>query len=250
MEIKNGEQHADAAALTLNVGNTPPVAKIGVLKKHIYRWPFLIKTDSTIDLTGAAVDNEDKTLNYKVASSTWLNGDYTLSGPKLTIKNFSVSKGSFTIEAYDSHGAYCTFEVLVTSTNIGLLAMIFLLIGAALFVAILLIVLKFALSRAFMGSVTAENIETGKTGTPVKSRGRLKLSAFQIGQTGFRYDCYFQATGKNYIYFVSKKPFYSDSIIGKSKKLKIESGNDVKIYSDKDQSKGIYVRFESMLRQY
>ena len=247
VSIENDEQHTAASTFALNVGNTPPVAKIAVLNKHIIRWPFLIKTDSTINLSGAAKDNEDATLKYKVVSSTWLSKDYTLDGSKLTINRFSVSKGSFTIQAYDSQGAYCTFKVKVTSTDIGVLAMIFLLIGAALILAIMLILLKISLGKAFMGTVTAENIDTGQVGTPVKNRGRLKLSAFQIGQTGLRVESYFQATGKNYIYFISKKPFLSDSVVGKTKKLKIESGSDVKIFSDEDRSKGIYVRFESML---
>ena len=62
-------------------------------------------------------------------SSSWLEDDYTLEGSQLTINNFSVSRGSFTIQAYDSQGAYCTFEVKVTSTNIGILALILMLGG-------------------------------------------------------------------------------------------------------------------------
>ena len=98
-----------------------------------------------------------------------------------------------------------------------------------------------------MGSITAENIETGAIGTPMKNRGQLKLSAFQIGNTGFDQKSYFQATGKNYVYFVAKKPFTSDSAYGKVKKLKIEASQDVIIYSDADQTRGMKVRFESML---
>lgn len=244
---EDSEQHASSDPLALNVGNTPPVARISVLKKHIYRWPFLLRTDSTIDLSGAAKDNEDTALRYKIVSSTWMNQDYTLNGSKLTINHFSVSDGSFTVQAYDSQGAYCTFEVVVTSTNVGVLAMIILLAGAVLLLAAMLILLKISLGRPFMGKVTAENLETGQSSAYTKSRGRLHLSAFQIGQTGLRGNCYFQATGKNYIYFISKKSYLSDGAVGKVKKVKIISGSDVRIYSDEDRSRGILIRFESML---
>ena len=247
ISISNNEIYSNSEKFDLNVGNTPPVAKNEVLKKHINIWPFLIETDSTIDLTEAATDAEDSTLNYKIVSSTWLEDDYSLEGSNITINNFSVSKGSFKVEAYDSQGACCSFDVKVTSTNIGLLAMILMLIGGLIALAVILLVAHKNKLYAFMGSITAENLETGATGTPMKNRGQLKLLAFQIGNTGFDQKSYFQATGKNYVYFVAKKPFTSDSAYGKVKKLKIEASQDVMIYSDADQTRGMKVRFESML---
>ena len=81
----------------------------------------------------------------------------------------------------------------------------------------------------------------------MKNRGRIKLLSFQIGQTGFHNKCYFQATGKNYVYFVSKKAVTTDSTYGKTKKVKIDSSMDIKIFSDEEQMRGISVRFESLL---
>lgn len=248
ISVSNGELSAEAETLTVNVGNTAPIANTELLKTHINRWPFLLKTNSTIDLSEAATDAEDQTLNYRVVSSTWMEDDYTLEGANLTIDNFSVSKGSFTVAAYDSQGAYCTFDVKVTSTNIGLLAMILMMI-AALILLITLPAIKWINDhRAFMGDITVQNLETGEVSPPtVKSRGRIKLTAFRIGRTGFNKKCYFQATGKKYIYFISKKPVASDSTYKKLKKIKIDSSLDVKIFSDAEQTKGISVRFESML---
>lgn len=247
ISVSNSELYANADRITLNVGNTPPIVKSEVLKKHINIWPFILKTNSTIDLSEAATDAEDSVLNYKIVSSTWFDEDYTLDGSNLTIDNFSVSKGSFNVQAYDSQGAYCTFDVKVTSTNIGILAMIMLIIGVLLTLIIIFVLFKIATGKAFMGSITVENIETGAIGTPMKNRGRLKLSAFQIGNTGLDQNSYFQATGKNFVYFVSKKPFTSDSAFGKIKKLKIDTSQDIRIFSDSEQMKGISVRFESML---
>ena len=102
--------------------------------------------------------------------------------------------------------------------------------------------------RSFMGNITAENIESGQSNSMPKSRGRLKLRMFQIGQTGLHPGCYFQATGKNYIWFISKKPVYSDYAAGKTKKIRLESGMDVRICTDQDLTHGVIVRFDSFVR--
>lgn len=248
INVESDELFAPGGEFTINVGNTPPVANVETLEKHINIWPFLIETDSTIDLSSAAKDAEDAQLNYKVASSTWLEDDYTLEGNKLTIDNFSVSKGSFEVQAYDSQGAYCTFNVKVTSTNIGILALILLLGGGLLVLLAILFKLWWDYGRSFMGNITAENIESGQSNSMPKSRGRLKLRMFQIGQTGLHPGCYFQATGKNYIWFISKKPVYSDYAAGKTKKIRLESGMDVRICTDQDLTHGVIVRFDSFVR--
>lgn len=79
----------------------------------------------------------------------------------------------------------------------------------------------------------------------MQSRGKIKLSAFQIGDTGFDKNAYFQATGKDYVYFISKKPVSTDSMLNKSKKVKIENNLSTRIYSDDDHTKGIEVKFIS-----
>lgn len=249
LRVENEGQVTSGGQFTLNVGNTPPAANVEVLEKHINIWPFLIPTDSTIDLSEAASDAEDASLNYQVESSSWLEDDYTLEGSQLTINNFSVSRGSFTIQAYDSQGAYCTFEVKVTSTNIGILALILMLGGGLLVLIILLILLRIALGKAFMGSITAENLETRQESTITKNRGRVKITMFQIGATGLHKKSYFQATGKSYIYFVSKKPVYADNIVGKAKKIRLNNGEDVYIYVDAEHTRGIRVRFDSVLQE-
>lgn len=246
VSVEGSEVYANAEELTFNVGNTPPTVIEDTIKKHINIWPFLIKTDSTIDLSKAAKDNEDDTLNYKIVSSTWNNEDYTIDGNNLTIDSFkNVSKGSFEIQAYDSQGAFCTFNVKITSTNIGILAMILMIAGILIAVITLVVIAKILNGKAFMGEVTSTNLQTYQSNKPTKSRGKLKLSAFQIGDTGFDKNAYFQATGKDYVYFISKKPISTDSMLSKSKKIKIENNLLTRIYSDDDHTKGIEVKFIS-----
>lgn len=246
ISVEGSEVFADAEELIFNVGNTAPVVVEDTIKKHINIWPFLIKTDSTIDLSKAAKDNEDKSLNYKIVSSTWDEKDYKLDGNLLTINSFKdVSKGSFEIQAYDSQGAFCTFNVKITSTNIGVLAMILIILGI-LIAAIAIIVVGIILgNKAFMGEVSVSNIQTRQSYKLVKSRGKIKLSAFQIGNIEFDKNAHFQATGKDYIYFISKKPVSTDSVLGKSKKIKIESNLTTRIYFDDEHIKGIEVNFRS-----
>lgn len=247
VSVETEELYAESEVFALNVGNTPPVAAADVIKRHINRWPFLIKTDSTIDLSETAKDAEDDKMQYKVASSTWLEDDYCLNGDKLTIEKFSVSKGSFTIEAYDSKGAYCTYEIAVTSTNIGLWAVILILVGILLTLAIMGLYTYKCLLLSFMGAFTIENIATGETATMQKGRGRLRLSSFQVGNTKLDRKSYFQATGKNYVYYVSPKAVYADNAFKKTKKVKISNSMDVRISTTSDYENGIIVRFESML---
>lgn len=248
VSVENEELFAETETMTFNVGNTPPITVTDVIKKHVNIWPFLIKTDASIDLSGAAKDTEDASLNYRVRSSTWLDEDYTLDGSTLTIDHFSVSKGSFSIEAYDSLGAYCTFEVQVTSTNIGLLAAI-LIFGGGLLALAIIVFLAWRLSqKLFMGQFEVENLAPPyQSAVRQKNRGKLRLRSLQIGPTGFDKDAHFQATGKNFVYFVSKKPVYNDYTGTKAKKIRIESSTDIKISPTEDYQAGIRVRFESML---
>ncbi len=248
LSVENAELYDESERFTLNVGNTPPKAVKDVIKKHINIWPFLIKTNATVSLDGAARDAEDATLQYRIKSSSWLDEDYTLDGSDLTIRNFSVSKGSFEVEAYDSMGAFCTFTVRVTSTNIGVLAAILIFGGGLLVVIILLLVARSRIVRLFMGTFEVENLAPPHDCTTrQKNRGQLKISSLQIGQTGLGKDAHFQATGKNYVIFKSKKPVYNDYTGMRAKKFRIESSMDVRISPTEDYAQGIRVRFESML---
>ena len=220
--VSSDEIHSESKTFSLNIGNQPPVAKSDEIRKHINIWPFLIKTNSSIDLSEMASDTEDEQLGYRINSSTWLEDDYTIDGSVITIDNFSVNKGSFEVQAYDSQGAYCTFNVKVTSTNIGVVAMILLCIGVVA-VAIALGVLTYLkLNRKFLGEINVQSMQTNNDRTIQKRRGQIKLSTFGLGNMGFDQSSHFQATGKNYVLFVSKTPF-NCGVYNNVKKAKISS---------------------------
>lgn len=244
--VEGSDVFANANEITLNVGNTAPTVSQDTIKKHINIYPFLIKTNSTIDLTSVAKDNEDKDLQYKVVSSTWNNKDYTLENGQLTINSFKdVSKGSFEVQAIDSQGAYVPFNVKITSTNIGVLAMILIIVSIVLAVAIILLVLNYKRLLTFMGDVTVSSVKDYSSDKVQKNRGQIKLSSFNVNIGGLDSNSYFQASGKNYITYVSKKPFYTNMSPKKEKKIQIKSQQDVYIYSDAEQQNGIEVRFDS-----
>ena len=244
--VEGSDVFANANEITLNVGNTAPTVSQDTIKKHINIYPFLIKTNSTIDLTSVAKDNEDKDLQYKVVSSTWNDKDYTLENGQLTINSFKdVSKGSFEVQAIDSQGAYVPFNVKITSTNIGVLAMILIIVAIVLAVAIILLVLNYKRLLTFMGDVTVSSVKDYSSDKVQKNRGQIKLSSFNVNIGGLDSNSYFQASGKNYITYVSKKPFYTNMSPKKEKKIQIKSQQDVYIYSDAEQQNGIEVRFDS-----
>lgn len=250
VKVDGGKVQLESEKVAINVGNSTPTSKEKVINKHFNLWPFLIKTDGLIDLSGNVVDKEDSKLTYKIQSSSWLEDEYELKGDKLKIKEFSVSKGTFKINAYDSQGAFCTFEVKVTTTNIGLIAMILIIVGIIIGLIVFGITTYILTHKKFMGTVTVQNINGVGEGSITKNRGRIKLTAFQIGNTGLNNKSYFQATGKNYIYFISKDKVMADGMYGKNKKIKIESSIDKRIYIDEEQTKGIVVTFESYLNNY
>lgn len=247
VSVKSPEVDASAPKITFNIENTPPVPVDDVIKKHVNIWPFLIKTDSTIDLSNAAKDNEDDTLVYKVVSSTWSEEDYTLDGDNLTIDSFkNFSKGSFEIQACDTQGAFCTFNVKVTSTNIGILAMILMLAGIIILVTTLILITRKNKIVPFMGEITVSYPKNHLEQTSSKTRGQIKLSDFGIGETKFNAGAYFQATGQKYIYFISKKSsVYSTISVNETKKIKIDSGTPIRIYPDVDRTEYIEVVFRT-----
>ncbi len=246
ISVESSEVYANAEELTFNVGNTAPQALQESIKKHINIFPFLIKTNSTIDLSSAAKDNEDENLQYKIVSSTWNEEDYTVDGSNLTIDSFkNVSKGSFEVQAFDTQGAYCTFNVKVTSTNIGVLAMILMIIGIIVAIATILIIANYKKMLPFLGKVKVSDINTSSGDEIEKRRGQIKLNNFNIPINSLGPKSYFQATGKDYIYYISKKPVWTDSMMKKTKKIKITSNFDVKIYSNAEKTQGIEVHFYS-----
>mgnify|MGYP004638040269 FL=1 len=243
--VSDGTVSASTESMTLDIGNTAPVAEKNPIEKHFYIWPFF-HNDCIVDLKEIAKDNEDSTLSYKIISSSWDPKDYSFSGNTIKIESFKdLSKGSFEIQAIDSQGAFCTVNVKITSTNVGIVALITILAGGLLALAIIGIITYRQFLAPFMGDIEVYNLSTRQISKQSKNRGRLKFGAFPIGNTGINPKSYFQATAKDYVYFVTKKPLYSDQLFKASKKIKIKNSETITLYTDQEHTNGIEVTFIS-----
>lgn len=235
--------------LSYTVGNAAPKAN-DPIQQTVYLWPFMDNT-ATIDLTPGASDSEDENLTYEVESSAFMPDEYEIDGSNLVMKSYSLSQGSFAIKAIDSDGAACTFNVQVTAVNVGLLTLIAIGVGVAVFLVVAGILLWIALNKRFYGPVYVRPFNNDDFSTYYeevkreKGRGRIKLSAF--GCETFGIDpkgSYFQASGKDFVTFVSKAPVYGGGAM--VKKVTVSgNGYEVTIASDQSARKGIIVRFES-----
>ena len=234
----------------VSIGNTSPyLAGEGTLTKKIYLLPF---TDhqTEIDLSGMAKDAEDAKLSYAVMSTAFLPEDYELTKDGvLTMKDYSVSKGSFTVNAYDSMGAYCSFTVKIVTVNVALWTLI--LIGAAALIVLIVfgILLWIALQKPFAGSCFAQSMVDGtysQWSEVRKSRGRIRLSSFGIPlPQGISGSAYLQASGKNYVTLVSKTPFFCRGQMVKEMRI---TSFDVEIRADQNSMDSMWIHFNGRMR--
>ena len=251
--VSNSEMTATSdETYEINVNNRPPVAPEETPSAHVNLWPFIGGT-AKLDLEGTATDPDNEKLEYTIESSAFNEDEYELDGTVLRVDGFSIPKGSFTIRATDPHGGYCTYDVLITSTNIGLIMAIAIVVGGLLVLVVLGVIVYKKKFIPFMGTITVEKYDDNSGGyiQPVSltpGRGSVQLESFVAG-TGFPKGCKFQAGGKDKnIYFRSKKPVYSNITAGPVKKIKIEgSGSEVRISPNQDMNKGITVTFKSIL---
>lgn len=251
--VSNGEMSASSdESYEMNVDNQVPVAPEETPSAHANLWPFIGGT-AELDLKGTATDPDNEELTFTIESSAFNDDEYELNGSVLKVDGFSIPKGSFTIRATDPHGGSCTYDVLITSTNICLVMAIAVVVGGLLVLIILGIIIYKKKFIPFMGTITVEKYDnnSGAYIQPVSltpGRGSVQLESFVAG-TGFPKGCKFQAGGKDKnVYFRSKKPVYSNITAGPVKKIKIEgSGSEVRISPNQDMDKGLTVTFKSIL---
>lgn len=250
VKATNGDME-DAAdeVFEINVNNLAPTPTEEELKAHANIWPF-IGGSACIDLSGAATDPEGQELIYSVDSSAFNADDYSLNGEKLTVTNFSVPKGSFTIRVTDPYGAYCTVDVIFTSTNIGLIMGILALVGIIVAIAAAILIIRAAMGKALIGTLSVMSYDKFRKSPPQvrdHGRGRIPLVQFSLDLSSFPTGCKFQCDGgKRQVWFISKKPVFSDNSIGATKKIRISGdGIEVRICADDKMEKGIIVVFKS-----
>lgn len=233
----------------INVDNLAPVLSERELAAHANIWPF-IGGSASIDLTGAAVDPEGEELTYSIESTAFSKDDYSFDGGKITVNKFSIPKGSFTVKATDLYGAYCIFDVRFTSTNIGLIMGILAFIGIIVVIVAVILGIRAAIGKALIGKLSVALYDKTRKYPPQVidyGRGRIPLAQFAIDLSTLPAGCKFQCDGgRRQVWFISKRPVYSDNIIGASKKIKISGdGIEVRICGDEKMEKGISVTFKS-----
>lgn len=233
----------------IGVNNSAPYAEGDELSAHANIWP-VVGGSATIDLAGAAQDPEGQEITYTVVSSAFNVEDYTLEDDKLTVTSFSIPKGSFEIKASDPYGAYCTFTVQFTSTNIGIIMAIVILVGILIALVIIILVIRAAMGQALIGSLSVAEYRTGRTGVPSvinHGRGRISLGIFLEDSTILPPGCKFQCSGKKgQVFFLSKQPVYADTMVEPNRKVRIPGDKvPVRISKSQDMEEGIVVIFES-----
>lgn len=238
--------------LTFDVGNSAPKPN-GDIEKTVKLWPFF-KNTVDIDLTPGATDAQDKTLTYTIDSTAFNKDEYKLNGSKLTLTFgtvSSLSQGSFTIRATDSDGASCTFNVLVKTINIGLITAIAIIAGIVIAIIVVLLLLWIALNKRFYGTCYASEFDEENYSAQFaevsreRNRGRIKLFAFGINTHGLDpRSSYLQASGKDYVTLVLKKPAYAQGRMTKKVKI-MGDGYAVDIRQSPDAKQGINIRFVS-----
>lgn len=242
--IEGNGLSATSGKSEIYVGNTPPVVKEESITKTVNLWPF-VELDFSVDLAGNVTDSEDENLSFSIDSTSFLEESYELDGTVLSMKDFDISKGSFTVRATDSMGASVTFEVYMISRNIPLYVAIGLGIIIFLIVAITLLKLYLDRGRYFKGSISVDaEYADGTTVNEIRTKkcGRYKLSGFRLPpMKGFTFSkMYFQALNGKEVELRSKKGFRTNTTGKKMvKKLRIgfvteviyvdDSGNRLKI---------------------
>lgn len=227
--------------------NTPPVPVSDQVEASVKIWPF-VGGSYTLDMKTLATDAQDTILRYKIESSSFLQGtDYTVDADDvLHMEHFSLSKGAFTISATDSGGLSCQIEVVIKTINIGMMALIGMivlgLIGAAVFGGLVYA----AAQRPWRGQLTVRNLFNHVSSAPRGDfRGSIALKKFGIGNCGL--DGKFVATGHNHLEFVSKSPVRPmvNGILGDATKRVSLSSGTTTIYINENKQGGIAVEVKA-----
>lgn len=240
------EKTTQDSPITVSVGNDAPTASSDI-EESIVVWPF--NEEYEVAFNGLVTDTEDEKLFYRVVNSSFKNESYGLDSDKetLTISNlYDLPEGYFTVRATDSLGAYDEFDIKVKMIYVTYIALIVLGILLILLIIGLILFIRWLSRKKFMGKITVTNIQTNQSSTMQRNKGKIKLRSFDIGYVGIDGNAFFQATGKDYIYFVSlKKALGSSTDVRNTKKIKIYNRNETSIYASELKDTGITVFFDS-----
>ena len=200
---KSDQTTAWSDTIIQNVGNIPPEVVTDKIGRKVYDW-WVFPVECEVDISGAVKDTEDSELKYSIDSASFLEESYTLENGILKMNDFDMQKGSFTIRAEDSMGAYQNFEVYVEKVDVPF----YILISLGIVIVLILVVVDIYLYRIFLiyfkGSFSMEvQYENGGTAssTKIPVRGRWKLNRIGLrAPKNIQFKkIYIQATGKPFV---------------------------------------------------
>ena len=127
--------------------------------------------------------------------------------------------------------AISKYRLVITSINVGLVTMSVLAVIALIVLIIVGIIVYNNSIISFKGTIEVKTCvnDVEKSDRREGRRGNVKLSKFKVDDLGLRKNTRFQATGKDYIYFIIKPGLYMGN--RKIKKVKINGdGSELRLY--------------------
>jgi len=211
--------------------NTAPSVSEKIIKCKAYKIPFKKAESVQLNLSDFISDAQDDAskIRFDIGESTFNDGAATLSGSVVTFSEDS-SSGRLMLTATDSGNLSCSVPVVFRKYDVGLMTVISFAVIALIVAAILGIMLYIALNKRFSGTLTVESYVDGeyREDSVTKPRGKCYLSKFRIDNIGLNNSkSYFQATGKDFVWFCPNKKVMCYG--RESKKVKVHSDSGVRI---------------------
>lgn len=253
----------ESRELKIRVENHTPQAESGLISWNIRNWKFGEKTYS-YETAPMVSDVEDDNLQYEIVDANAekaLNGmeiDLTSDGclrltketePKRIFAEKLKQECVVRIRVKDTQGAYCEFDVNIHWYAVNyLLGRIAVVIIAAVLVLIPVLFWR-SRHKKFNGEMTVRSFddykgEYGVLKTISEGRGRVALHLYLQDGCGVNLQkIWLQATGKNYVYLISAKKYYSTDGTKKKKKFRLYDGEEFTVSNAENLMSGIKVTY-------
>ena len=236
-----GDLEFSTGNVTLNFGNTSPVANPADLDVKKVIWPFFGRSYST-NVSSFFSDTQDSTLSYSVVSSQLVQDSFTFDGQtgQLDVNLGASRSGTLVIQATDSQGATAQMNL-----NFRITDLTYWISGTLLIILLVIAVIAASAVAAVMnipwhGELTVRNLSTGIDKVHADFRGTLPLKKLNLGKCTV--DGKFKSVGRNNLMFVSKKEVYTSKTTSTkaAKKVTLTSGT-TSIYHDEAKTSGITI---------
>ena len=232
----------------VSVMNSAPISTTSTIEIKEKVWPF---TQPRVENVGQYVtDVEDAVLTYTVSASDFTAQDAYLDQDNLVLNISSCGDGALVITATDSGGKSVSISVEVETTNMVKLLLL-IIIPLIVLILVIIIVVKVADGRkAIRGSIQIRPYGESYMPADVQEgdRGKMYIGRYwnfseNVGIDVGR-DYFFHGKKEDHIFLITKKGYYtSESYDKKQKKIRLDGQVEMKISSDLDFTRGIYVTY-------